>query len=142
MPGLHQHILEILADQQQAGLQSIAYLLRENATPSSIEEITSALNSLVAKKKITTSNNLGVTFYHSTEPKPKKGDRPLPTTSERIQQLERQIASTAKDLDTAERSAMSIEAKLYDLRKQRDTLQRCQADEIKRLQGLKREVAA
>jgi chromosome segregation ATPase len=139
---LPQHILEILADQQQAGLQSIAYLLRENATPSSIEEITSALNSLVAKKKITTSNNLGVTFYHSTEPKPKKDDRPLQTTSERIQQLERQIASTAKALDTAERSVMSIEASLYDLRKQRDTLQRCQADEIKRLQGLQREVAA
>jgi chromosome segregation ATPase len=142
MSELHQHILEILADQQQAGFQSIAYLLRENATPSSIEEITSALNSLVAKKKITTSNNLGVTFYHSTKPKPKKGDLPLPTTSERIQQLERQIASTAKALDTAERSVMSIETELYKLRKDRDTLQRHQADEIKRLQGLKREVAA
>jgi ribosomal protein RSM22 (predicted rRNA methylase) len=142
MPELHQHILEILADQQQAGLQSIAYLLRENGTPQSIEEITSALNSLLAKKKITTSNNLGVTFYHITGPKPKKGDRPLQTTSERIQQLERQIASTAKDLDTAERSVMSIEATLYDLQSQRDTLQRCQADEIKRLQGLQREVAA
>ena len=66
----------------------------------------------------------------------------MPTTADRIKQLEQQITQATRELDAAERAVSSIEGRLFKLRKDRDTLQQHQAAESYRLQGLKREVAA
>ena len=141
MPELHQHILEILADRQKVGAESLPYLIREEGTTATTEQIKTALAHLVSKGKVATSTNLGVTFYHSTEPKRQRPDR-VPTTADRIKQLEQQITQATRELDAAERAVSSIEGRLFKLRKDRDTLQQHQAAESYRLQGLKREVAA
>lgn len=138
---LHQHILEILAERQKIGAKSLPYLIREEGTTATTEQIKTALTHLISKRKVTTSTNIGVTFYHSTEPKRQRADR-VPTTADRIKQLEQQITQATRELDAAERTVSTIEGRLFQLRKDRDALQQHQAAEADRLQGLQREVAA